>query len=344
MDMITNAMQELINHLPTISIPSPFMLMMYYTPILVGVHVFNTYFQFSTSVNWFMCFYVTANHILAAKGVRRLIEIGSWGLVAEVFVMYQICAIGITIGMHRLWSHRSFKATAPVRFVLMIIASISNQGSIYHWCRDHRVHHKCSDKDGDPHDSRRGFFYSHIGWLLLVKEDETKRVGKGLNCDDLLNDPFVALNLKLNPIWDQVWCFIVPGIYGIWRLNSFWDGLLIFGALRWIITSHATWCVNSVSHMFGDRPYTAIPPSNNLFTSIVTAGEGCHNYHHSFPYDYAAAEHGFFIQYNPSKFVIDVLALFGQTYDLKRASTDVVDRTMARDGDGRKRSTNKKTN
>jgi fatty-acid desaturase len=275
---------------------------------------FASKYQFQTPVNWAMCGYLGGIHMLALFGFLR----SSWWILAEVIVWYQLCGFGITAGCHRLWAHRSYKARAPTRFMLMILASMSNQGGIYHWCRDHRVHHKESDKDADPHDIKRGFFYSHMGWLLLKKQDAVKRAGQGIDCSDLLEDIFVRIQYMLNPIWDQFWCFVVPGLYGQWRLGSFWDGLLIFGALRWFLEIHATWCVNSVSHTFGYRPYKSRPPADNLFTALIACGEGWHNFHHEYPYDYATAEHNWWRSINTSKMLIDGLWLLGQTYDHRR--------------------------
>lgn len=272
------------------------------------------FLTFKTDINWFMCFYLLATHIMAIVGLFR---IHSWSILIEMILWYQICGFGVTAGMHRLWSHRSYKAKTPTRIVLMILASMSNQGSIYHWCRDHRTHHKYSDTSADPHDINRGFFYAHMGWLMLRKDKDVIEAGKQIPNDDLLEDWVVNLNYTLNPFWDQFWCFVAPGIYGIYRLDSFWDGLLIFGTLRWILEVHSTWCVNSVAHTFGYRPYKNIPPTENLFTSIVAVGEGWHNYHHAYPYDYATAGKGVLLNWNPTKVFIDVLWLFGQTYDHK---------------------------
>jgi stearoyl-CoA desaturase (delta-9 desaturase) len=229
----------------------------------------------------------------------------------------------VTAGMHRLWSHKSYKGTLTVRFFLMILASFSNQGSIYHWARDHRIHHKFSDSESDPHDISRGFFYAHIGWLLLERDKKVIDAGKKIMCDDLLNDPVVLLNYKLNRLWGLFWCFGVTGLYGIWKYNSFWEGMILFGALRWILEVHATWCVNSVSHSFGYRPYKDIPACESRFTSIVANGEGWHNWHHSYPYDYSCSEGGFLSQWNHTKILIDFLGLLGQTYDHRRKKLDV---------------------
>jgi fatty-acid desaturase len=299
----------------TTLIHSLYVIPMYATHLYMFCQFFETKYRFETPVKWAMCAYLLFLHILALLGALRC---GSWWTFAEVILWYQVIALGITVGCHRLWSHRSFKARVPTRIVLMLLASMANQGGIYHWSRDHRVHHKESDHKGDPHDSSRGFFYAHMGWLMLCKPDAVRLSGKSIDCSDLLKDPIVLLQYMLNPLWDHFWCFIVPGLYGIWRLGSFWDGLLLFGALRWTMLAHATWCVNSISHFFGYRPYINKPPADNLFTAIVACGEGWHNFHHAFPYDYTTAEHKWWHSINISSMIIDFTWFLGQTYDHKR--------------------------
>jgi stearoyl-CoA desaturase (delta-9 desaturase) len=101
-----------------------------------------------------------------------------------------------------------------------------------------------------------------------------KAAGKKIPHADLLEDWVVRLNYELNPLWDQFWCFGMPTLYGLWRYNSLAAGFFVFGALRWILVLQATWCVNSVAHWFGDRPYTDIKPTESLLTTIVACGEG----------------------------------------------------------------------
>ena len=289
-------------------------LTMYGSYLYLFCAFFDKKYKFKTPINWFMCFYLLGAHTLALFGFLR----STWSEVGQAIVLYQICGYGVTAGMHRLWSHRSYKAKLPTRVVLSLLASMTNQGSIYHWCRDHRVHHKFSDTESDPHDIGRGFFYAHMGWLMLQKDKPVKDAGKQLDCSDLLDDWTVALNHKLNPLWDQFWCFVVPGLYGVWQYDSFLKGFLIFGALRWTMEVHATWCVNSVAHTFGYRPYKDIKPCESFFTSLVANGEGWHNWHHAFPFDYATSEDGVLLQLNCTKFLIDCLSLVGQTSDFKR--------------------------
>ena len=113
----------------------------------------------------------------------------------------------ITAGVHRLWSHRSYDATFFMKFVLMIFNTIANQGSIWHWVRDHRVHHKFSETDADPHNAKRGFFFAHMGWLFVKKHPRVIEAGKKLNFDDLSNDWCVLIQKKLDP-WVHCLCVL----------------------------------------------------------------------------------------------------------------------------------------
>ncbi|KAL8446148.1 hypothetical protein Emag_004834 [Eimeria magna] len=190
------------------------------------------------------------------------------------------------------------------------------------YSRDHRVHHKRSDKEGDPYNASRGFFYSHVGWLLLKKPAAVIEAGKQLNFDDLLADPFVMLQHRLDPWWNQIWCFVVPALYAHYKYNDFWTGFFVLGCLRWCICLHATWTVNSTAHIWGDRRYNVEGnPCESCFTSLVAVGEGWHDWHHRYPYDYAAAEGGVWEQFNPSKLLIDTAARFGLAWDRRRATT-----------------------
>lgn len=275
--------------------------------------------EFRSGETTFLLFF----HALAVAGVVKLVgHEQCWSLFAEMMFLYMIGGMGITCGAHRLWSHRAYKANAPFRAFLMLLTSIANQGSVFHWARDHRVHHKRSDKEGDPYNASRGFFYSHVGWLLLKKPQAVMEYGKQLNFDDLLADPFVRFQHNFDPWWNQFWCFLAPAIYAHYKYNDFWTGFFVLGCLRWCICLHATWTVNSTAHIWGDRRYTVEGnPCESCFTSLVAVGEGWHDWHHRYPYDYAAAEGGVWEQYNPSKLLIDTAAFFGMAWDRRRATT-----------------------
>jgi stearoyl-CoA desaturase (Delta-9 desaturase) len=229
--------------------------------------------------------------------------------------------LGITVGAHRLWAHRTYEAGLPVRIVLMLLNSIANQRSIYHWCRDHRVHHKYSETTADPHDARKGFFFAHIGWLLVLKHPDVGKLGKSVDCSDLLEDPVVRFQEFLDPWFAAYMCFILPAqICQFFWGESFYLGFLVAGGLRYCFVLHVTFLVNSAAHLYGDHPYDADShPAENPIVSLFALGEGWHNWHHKYPYDYAMSEFGISSQHNPSKLVIDILAALGLVWGRKRA-------------------------
>jgi len=273
------------------------------------------------NVRWAMGGYITFVHVLALCGLFYL-PYCSTPTLWWAFVLWPITGFGITGGAHRLWSHRSYTASAPYRSVVMIANSIANQGSIWHWARDHRTHHFHSETVADPHDAIRGFLFAHIGWLYLKKDKRVAEAGAMVNMDDLRADGPVMLQKKYDPWWNIFWCFFFPAIvasYG-WG-EKFWTGFFVPGALRYIWVLHCTWLVNSAAHLWGERPYDpASNPAENPIVTIAAMGEGWHNWHHKYPFDYAASEYGVMRQFNPTKMVIDACAAVGLVSERKRAT------------------------
>ena len=131
---------------------------------------------FLANANWPMVIYLVLNHALALAGIAYLGQC-KWQTIALATVLWPVTALGITAGVHRLWAHRSYSAAWPTRFLLMLINSMANQGTIFHWARDHRVHHRHSETEADPHNAHRGFFFAHIGWLLVKKDPKVYEAG-----------------------------------------------------------------------------------------------------------------------------------------------------------------------
>lgn len=284
-------------------------------------------------VNWPMLGYLTLTHILAFYGIVVLTIFGGvcplfgkqqrmmWETGLWAGFLYVCSALGITAGVHRLWSHRSYKAAVPLRIVLMIFNSIANQGCIFHWARDHRVHHLNSDTVADPHDATRGFWFSHVGWLLFKKDPAVIAAGKRLNLNDLLADPVVMIQKNLDPFWNLLCCFAMPAFMALLWGDSLWNGFLLAGVLRYSLVLNATWAVNSVVHHWGAKPYNpAHRTTENGWVSLFALGEGWHNWHHAFDWDYAAAEMGPLTQFNPTTVFIDAMASIGLVWDQKRAT------------------------
>ncbi|KFQ12799.1 Acyl-CoA desaturase, partial [Leptosomus discolor] len=243
-------------------------------------------------------------------------------------------AWGISItGGHRT-CHRSYKATLPLRIFLTIVNSMAFQNDIYEWVRDHRVHHKFSETDADPHNAKRGFFFSHIGWLLVRKHPDVIEKGQKLDLSDLKADKVVMFQRKYYKPSVVLLCFVLPTVVP-WY---FWDESIIISffipaILRYALGLNATWLVNSAAHMFGNRPYDQyINPRENPLVSLGALGEGFHNYHHTFPYDYSTSEFGW--HFNLTTAFIDLMCLLGLASDRKKVSKEVILARKMRTGDG----------
>lgn len=268
-------------------------------------------------------------HLGIPFAIYELWKLGlCWQLFAVIIVSYIyefMGGLGITAGAHRLWTHSSYEATYPFRFFLMLCNTITFQGEIYHWSIDHRVHHKYSDTDADPHNATRGFFFSHIGWLFLSRHPACSQAMKKAYKKDLENDPVVTFQLKYYPILALILRFVIPITIGYTITNNWKIGLFFNALSMWSMSLNHTFLVNSLAHMpqFGFRPYDkTIYPTENKTVIYMTLGEGHHNFHHAFPNDYATSELSWDQTFNPSKLVIDIGAKLGMVTLRKRTKYD----------------------
>lgn len=272
--------------------------------------------------NWFMMAYIGICHIMAIIGAVFYLPHCSAETLLWAWFMWPLSGIGIIVGAHRLWAHRSFEASLPLRICLMLQQSMSNEGTIFHWSRDHRVHHKYSETQADPHNATRGFFFAHMGWLLVKKHKDVVQAGREIDLSDLLEDPVVMFQKRWDPYISMYMCFIWPSQVAqyFWGEN-FWNAFFVAGFLRYVIVLHFTWLVNSAAHLYGDHPYdTSSYPAENPIVSFLSGGEGWHNWHHKYPYDYAASEFGEFAQYNAGKLFIETCCWLGLAKNPKRAT------------------------
>ncbi|XP_049854418.1 acyl-CoA Delta-9 desaturase-like [Schistocerca gregaria] len=242
---------------------------------------------------------------------------------------------GVTAGAHRLWTHRAYKATWPARVILMVCYCIAGQNPLYDWVRDHRVHHKFSETDADPHNARRGFFFAHVGWLMMRKHPEVVRRGRQIDMSDILADPVVRFHQKYFKPLKFVLCFYLPVMIPVWLWGEDWYISLVVNAIiRYACSLNFTWLVNSAAHIWGNKPYDRrISPVENRLVAFLAMGEGWHNYHHAFPWDYKAAELGAY-GFNVTTLFLDLFACLGMVYDRRVPSEDLVRRTALMNGDG----------
>ena len=212
-------------------------------------------------------------HILA--GVALLPQFWSWGSVVTLFIFYWVTACwGVTLGYHRLLSHRSYSVPQWLARFFATCGALSAEYGPITWSGIHRQHHKYSDTDPDPHDMNKGFWWSHIGWMFYDVPAE-KNVRK--YTADLRQDPYFR--------WLDKWFLLLQIPLGLTLyLIGGWSLVLWGIPLRLAVVYHVTWLVNSATHTWGERPYDTEDNSrNNKWVAALTFGEGWHNNHHAYP-------------------------------------------------------------
>ncbi|XP_025834023.1 acyl-CoA desaturase-like [Agrilus planipennis] len=242
--------------------------------------------------------------------------------------------IGVTMGAHRLYSHKSFKAKWPLKVALILLQTVAGQNCMYIWVRDHRQHHKYSDTDADPHNANRGFFFSHIGWLMSKKHPAVISKGKTIDMSDLEADPLVLFQQTFyNPLY-IIFALALPIAIPVYFWGeTYWNSLFISYFGRYMLLLNITWLVNSAAHLYGTRPFDKnLKPVESSLVAFLSIGEGWHNYHHAFPWDYRAAELG--SKYSVTTFLINCLAAVGLAYDLKTTPYNMIQYKALRVGDG----------
>ncbi len=244
--------------------------------------------------------------------------------------MYLLTAGGVTMGYHRLFTHRSFKCAAPLRWALGAAGSMAAQGPIFYWVSSHRRHHQHSDDEGDPHSPHahgaggravlRGWWHAHVGWMLAPKPQNYFRL-----VADLVRDP-IAATVNRSYIFLVIGGIALPAIVGGFFAGNWaaaWSGGLWGGLVRIFLVHHVTWSINSICHLYGTAPFATRDQSrNNAVCAVLALGEGWHNNHHAFP---SSARHGLrWWQVDATWMVISGLSRVGLAWDVRLPSTDEV--------------------
>ncbi|XAL99569.1 acyl-CoA desaturase [Phycisphaeraceae bacterium D3-23] len=252
-----------------------------------------------------------------------------WQYLVIMAGMYLVTGFGITIGYHRLFTHKSFRTPRPIAALLAIMGAMAAEGSLMQWVSAHRLHHQHSDHEGDPHSPHlhgnslvaalKGMWHAHIGWALKKRKDENT----GRNTRDLNKDPWLRFVNRLFPVWVGLGLLIPAVLGGLMTMS--WMGVLLGflwgGLVRVLMVHHVTWSINSVCHIWGARPYESKDHSrNNVIFGILALGEGWHNNHHAFP---SSPRHGLsWWQFDASYVVIRAMKLVGLASDLRVPHAD----------------------
>jgi stearoyl-CoA desaturase (delta-9 desaturase) len=275
---------------------------------------------------------VTAVPILSlfVVGWQLWASLLGWNDIVVFVLLYLLTGVGVTVGFHRLLTHRAFKTTRPVRAVLAILGSAAIEGPVISWVADHRKHHAFADRDGDPHSPHvdhghgwrgalRGLWHAHVGWLFI----HTQRGRRTRYAPDLLADPVVSWVDRTFPVWAFGGLLAAFGLGWLFggRLRDGLTGVLWGGAVRMLVVHHVTYSINSLCHFFGRQRFDTGDESRNLaWLAPLSFGEAWHNNHHAFP---TSAEHGLGRwEFDPSALLIRALERVGLAWDVVRVSPE----------------------
>jgi stearoyl-CoA desaturase (Delta-9 desaturase) len=262
---------------------------------------------------------VTAGVLMWGRGFR-------WVELGLLSLMYFLTAIGITVGFHRLFTHRSFQATPAVQFILAVLGSMAVEGPLFRWAAMHRRHHQFSDEPDDPHSPHqhgagvrgvlRGLWHAHLGWFFAPDPPNLDRYVKDLQYSRMLRTVS-----GLFPLWVAIG-IVLPAVIG-GLITGTWMGaglgLLWGGPARIFLVHHVTWSINSACHLWGRRTFRTPDESrDNALFGVLGLGEGWHHSHHAFP---TSARHGLrWWQIDVSYWIIVLLARLGLAWDIKVAT------------------------
>jgi stearoyl-CoA desaturase (delta-9 desaturase) len=267
------------------------------------------YFATRQGLNWFTSLVLVVLHIGAVGALFCF----SWPRLAVAVALYCVCVgLGISMGYHRLHTHRSYRVPRWLEYFFAVCGSSTLEGGPLFWVATHRIHHQKSDQPGDPHSPRDGAWWSHVGWILFGETNHNNTRMMAKYAPDLAKDPFY--------IWlnDYHWIPVVA-MTGILYVIGGLPMVLWGTCLRIVVGLHATWLVNSATHMWGGRRFATRDDSrNNWLVALISFGEGWHNNHHAHP---TSARHGLaWYEFDPSWLLIKALKALGIARNIQVAS------------------------
>ena len=234
-----------------------------------------------------------------------------WQEPVMLFIGWFLAGTGITVGYHRLFAHRTFKAYPFIEWIYMFLGSAALQNTIINWCSDHRKHHKKLDTEEDPYSIKKGFIHAHIGWVV---KKSSRRIE---NVSDLKQKSSIKFQEKFYWVIALSLSFILPTIIGFLYERPI-GGLIWGGILRVTLVHHFTFFINSFCHYIGKRNYDiSTSARDSWIMALLTFGEGYHNYHHKFQWDYRNGIKWY--NFDPSKWIIKFMSIFNIAYELRKA-------------------------
>jgi stearoyl-CoA desaturase (delta-9 desaturase) len=277
-------------------------------------------------INWPTTLMFILTPLLAAVlvpwyGIVHGFSAASWAVLAFFIVA---CGMSVTAGYHRLWAHRTYEAHGVLKFIYLIFGSMALQNSALVWCSGHRIHHlHVDDNDKDPYSAGRGFWFSHIGWMLRYYPSGNPNFA---NARDLERDPMLAFQHRHYLPITLATNFGLTLAAGF-LVGDVWGTFILAGLLRVVISHHFTFLINSLAHMWGTRPYTDENSArDNPVLAVLTHGEGYHNFHHIFAHDYRNGVRWW--QWDPTKWLVASMRFVGLARGLKRTPAFQIQRAL----------------
>lgn len=235
----------------------------------------------------------------------------TWIMGLVTLVLLYLTGLSITAGYHRYYSHRSYRTGSAVEAVLLFFGSMACQGSALRWSFDHRIHHAHVDTDEDPYSIKKGFWYAHCLWILEKPRKIEEKV-----VSDLMKNKLVMFQHKYYRTC-MIGSNVLSTLFFGWLLNDYAGAFFLSCFLRLFLLHHFTWFINSLAHMWGEKPFCQeLSAVDNYFLSVLTFGEGYHNYHHTFANDYRNGIRWY--HFDPTKWLIWTLYKCGLVYHLRK--------------------------
>lgn len=273
--------------------------------------------------DWITLSFISGYHLalLIALPLYLVNNTPSWALLGWTLFLVTACAMAITAGYHRLYSHRTYKAHKSVEAVLLFFGTLATEGSVWRWSHDHRLHHRHVDTEKDPYDTPKGFWHSHLLWMFKKEIPFDDRYLGDLRENALLRfqDRYYGILLAIANL------LVLAGVYA--STGDLFGSIVFAFLIRTFLVHHTTWFINSLAHMWGAKPYSSEHSAvNNFILAFLTFGEGYHNYHHTFAGDYRNGVRWW--QFDPTKVLIWSLNKVGLTSDLKRMDAFMIKKRL----------------
>ena len=276
-------------------------------------------------IDWISCTIIFAPHLLVLFALFKGIPF-TFSTFLVICLFYLIQGLGITMGYHRLFSHRAYTASKSLQWFLAIAGAGAFEGSIKWWGRNHRIHHRYVDTDSDPYNAKRGFYFTHIGWMLT--KPDTSKYGH-VDVSDFKSNPIIMFQHK-NYLAIAIVSGVVAPVLLCGLIFGDWAGGFFYGAmLKMMFLHHSTFFINSLAHtsLFASQNFSDHHTSHDsVICALLTLGEGYHNFHHEFAQDYRNGIRWY--HWDPTKWVIRACEICGSATNLIRIPNDVIKRNV----------------